>query len=131
MPSPTSHLATDTVSMSPCLLCPLPWPVWCLVCIWQFTHYNKHNYTRKKQYLNKKYLLMYLFLSFLWVLCKLLFPSIFVFKLKFWILFTQRVRGCQFIPVSTNNLASNVDLISNSRSAVSRTYFLWWEQRRH
>ena len=68
------------------------------------------------------------------ILCKLFISLSFVFKLKFWILFTQRVRGCQFIPVSTNNLASNVDLISNSRSAVSRSWFLFSvarEQERH
>ena len=47
------YLATDNVSMSASVPCPLPWPVWCLVCIWQFTHYNKHNYTRK-QYSEKK-----------------------------------------------------------------------------
>ena len=71
---------------------------------------------------------------FLHIPCKPAISLSFVFKLKFWILFTQRVRGCQFIPVSTNNLASNVDLISNSRSAVSRSWFLFSEareQRRH
>ena len=41
--------------------CPLPWPVWCLelVCIWQFTHYNKHIYTRK-QYSEKKVYISFL-----------------------------------------------------------------------
>ena len=49
-----------------------------------YTLYNKHIYTRKKQYSNKDYLLilMYLFHSILWVLYKLLFPSIFVFKFE-------------------------------------------------